>query len=267
MRQRIKNIPEVSKGEKIFWWVVRAALIVCFFYSLFFLTNENHTLYKADGGTKLIQALAAFGLTFTWSIVQFFFGKTWLHNLSPRVQDCINAFILIGCCVCSYLYLYERWWFTDLLMHAVSGAITAVGAYEVLLAMQHNTKHHIEKATVVIWIFSLVIVIGCIWEVYEFTVDCILGSNMQIRFDRLIANWSSSGGRVTFYDAAGKVAEYSKGAPFTVAGKLTTQQLNSSLYDTMTDMIVAAIGGVIAEIVLIKGFFKKDFKGSKVSMD
>lgn len=257
MKEKLKNIPEVPKGQKIFWWIVRAALVICFIYAAFFLTNENSQFYKSDGTTKLTQALAAFGLTFVWEIVQLFAGKTWLRHISPKVQTCINAFMLFGCCICSYLYLYEKWDITDLIMHLAAGVIIAVGSYELLLAMQYGKHEHLRTPTVAVWIIFAVVFISALWEFYEFTVDFFLGSNMQIRWERLIANWSENGGNVTFYDMSGKVTDYAKNLYFTVDGLMNTKQLNSSLYDTMTDMLIAALGGLIAEIVIMKVSFKK----------
>ncbi len=269
-KKRIATISAlVPRAHLVFWWITRILLIVCACYALFFLMPETSNLYKPDGGTKFAQALAALGLSFIWEIFFVFGRKSWIGRLDYTVQTWLMTLILVACCVGSYLYFYERFWWFDLVMHIWSGVISAIGGYEIFVAMNGKHPASISKPAAVMFTVMFVFFMAVLWEIWEFSVDCLLGSNMQIRYERLIANWAQNGGMVTFKDAAGNLlnpenSETLKNG-FAIFGKaLSTSDINSSLYDTMGDIIAAVLGGIAGTVYIMKAKYKRRF-GAGVS--
>lgn len=254
----------VPRAHLIFWWITRIMLIVCACYALFFLMPESSSLYKPDGGTKFAQALAALGLSFVWELFFIFGRKCWIGKLDYTVQTWLMTLVLVACCVGSYLYFYEKFWWFDLAAHVWSGVISAVGGYEIFIAMNYKNPKSVNKQATVMFSVMFVFLIALLWEIWEFSVDCLLGSNMQIRYERLIANWAQNGGTVTFKDAAGNLLDPENSDTlkngFAVFGKaLSTADINSSLYDTMSDIIVAVLGGIAGTVFIIKTKYKERF--------
>lgn len=259
MKYRLKNITRiVPKRHIIFWWGVRILLICCWIYAAFWLSCKDCTLYRADGATKASQAIAAFTVSFTWEVLYVLGGKYWLGNISYRTQSLLCLFLIFGCAIGSYLYLYEKFSFYDIIMHTFSGVITAICGYEILKALFHGKEYRISKPLLAVWCVMFVLSIACLWEIYEFSVDCLLGSNMQIRFERTADNWKINGGCVQFIlgpvvEASGAVKSTLKKALVDMGENLlTSAQINSAVYDTMTDIISALIGGIVTTVVIVK---------------
>jgi hypothetical protein len=76
---------------------------------------------------------------------------------------------------------YARFWWWDLVLH--SGSAFIMGILGFLLVYVLNEKRDLDinlnRNFVALFAFMFAVGIGAIWEVFEFTIDQIFGSNMQ----------------------------------------------------------------------------------------
>lgn len=74
---------------------------------------------------------------------------------------------------------YEKFWWWDDMLHTVSGVI--VGLIGFLMVYFFNARYnmHISPLFVAVFAFSFAVTIGVLWEIFEFTMDALLGTPMQ----------------------------------------------------------------------------------------
>lgn len=256
MIRKIKNITDaVPKKHLIFWWFVRILLICCFVYSVIWLANPSGALYRADAKTKAAQAVAAFAATFAWDLFYVLGAKVWIGKINYKIQTLLCFFLIFACVIGSYLYLYEAISFYDLIMHTFSGVISAICAYEILLALFHGRESSISKPLTAVWMIMFVISIACVWEIYEFSADSLIGSDMQTHFERIAADWSIN--RNDFNAVFGALKATSSKAAAVSSAKVAVPQTDYALYDTMTDIISGITGGSFTTFFIIKAKFRK----------
>lgn len=114
------------------------------------------------------------------------------------------------------LYININGW--DSILHIFSGALLAM--FAVVLLLNHD-KSVTDKNIDILYYFliavSFAVMIGVLWEIYEFTGDNLFNMNMQI---------------TTTYDG------------IVLSGK-------AAVYDTMKDLIIDVIGAIIGATVAI----------------
>ena len=189
---------------------------------------------KVEFGIKAVTVLCFFGAV-VYAVINGDFmvaGKCALGALFAFLPDIIYTLskkrISSVICVLFYLFLLGAIFATeifgfysliphwDTLLHGFSGAVlTAFGFALVDLLNKPGTGRNLNPFFVALFAFSFALGIGALWEIYEYSFDCILGMNMQ----RFLA----SDGVVLSGQAA--------------------------LYDTMKDIIVDCIAALVTAFI------------------
>lgn len=114
----------------------------------------------------------------------------------------------------SFYYLIPHW---DVFLHAFSSMMTGMFGYMLISILNRDDRITVRLSPLFVAVFSFcfAVMIGTLWEIYEFTFDGILGLNMQ-----------------KFALADGTV----------LSG-------HAALTDTMKDIIVDTIGALIASVI------------------
>lgn len=152
--------------------------------------------------------LLTFVAIFPVLLVPFILNKT-KFKLSEFEICMYYLFIFLaqflGCVV--NLYNIISWY--DLFTHFLSGIFTFVLGFIVLKRFNvYNSKN---KVMNIIFCLGFVAIVALLWEIFEFSMDNLIGSNLQ-------------------------------------------HNLDTGVNDTMEDLIVATLGGVISSLYM---FFKK----------
>lgn len=124
----------------------------------------------------------------------------------------------------SFFYEVRHW---DVYLHAFSSMMSGVFGFMVvaLLNRDERTPIHLSPFFVALFAFCFAVAIGAVWEIYEYTLDGLLGMNMQ--------KFTTAEGEVLIGHAA--------------------------LGDTMKDIIVDCLGALAAAVA---GYFSlKSGKG------
>lgn len=74
---------------------------------------------------------------------------------------------------------YTRFWWWDLVLHAGSAFAFGLVGFLLLFALYASGKLQARPITIAIFSFAFAMAIGAIWEIFEFTMDRLLGLNMQ----------------------------------------------------------------------------------------
>lgn len=137
-----------------------------------------------------------------------------------------------------YHFYVDVWWF-DIVMHTYfSFVISYVGLY---LIRYFNIKKNIYF--VILFIFSFAMMTESIWEIFEFSMDRVIGTDMQK--DTVIRNISST---YLFHDIyVDKVMVNDIDFMDRYGG-----YLDIGLYDTICDMICTVVGSFMFIVIMKK---------------
>ena len=183
--------------------------------------------YSFIHGDKVMgfESVACFIFSHLWDMFQIFGGESFIIEVPPLSQTLLNIIIFIGIVFGSYLELFDKIWWFDNFMHILSGFVCASFGYDLAVILQRKKgKCSIILAAMFGLMFALSIAVG--WEFYEFLMDSLHGTNLQL---------SKAGPETAMFDMSKYHNEY---------GYL-------GLVDTMTDMMMNAIGGIFGMIFMI----------------
>lgn len=216
MAYEIKKDPigKIPRGQLIFWFIVRLAMIICATYSF----------VKGDL-VMGFESVFCFIFTHLWDMFQVFGNGSFIEEVPPLSQTCLNAIIFVGIVLGSYFELFDKISWFDIMMHFATGVVCAVFGYDFAVIIQRKKG---ECAATLAALFSIMFVLSIAvgWEFYEFAMDTLHGTNLQL---------SKAGPETAMFDLSKYHNEY---------GYL-------GLWDTMTDMITNASGGIVGMIFMI----------------
>ena len=78
----------------------------------------------------------------------------------------------------NFYYLYEHW---DVILHAFSGGMLGALGFSVVSILNKEKKTYVDLSPlfVAVFAFAFAVTLGVVWEIYEYTLDGLLGMNMQ----------------------------------------------------------------------------------------
>ena len=99
MAYKIKKDPigKIPKGQLIFWLIVRLAMIICATYSF----------VKGDL-VMGFESVFCFIFTHLWDMFQVFGNGSFIEEVPPLSQTCLNAIIFVGIVLGSYFELFDK---------------------------------------------------------------------------------------------------------------------------------------------------------------
>ena len=216
MAYKIKKDPigDIPKGHLIFWLIVRLAMIICATYSF------------VHGDLVMgFESVFCFIFTHLWDLFQILGNGSFIEEVPPLNQTMLNLIIFIGIVFGSYLGLFDKYKWFDEFMHIMAGMLCAVFGYDFAVIIQRKKGECAATlAAMFSLMFALSIAVG--WEFYEFLMDTLHGTNLQL---------AKAGKETAMFDLSRFRGEY---------GYL-------GLFDTMTDMMMNTIGGIIGMIFMI----------------
>ena len=216
MAYKIKKDPvgTVPKVQLAFWIIVRISMIICAAYSFI-----NGDLVMG------FESVFCFIFTHLWDMFQVFGNGSFIEEVQPLSQTLLNLIIFIGIVFGSYLELFDKLPWFDNFMHILSGFVCASFGYDFACIIQRKIgRCAATLAAIFSLMFALSIAVG--WEFYEFLMDTLHGTNLQL---------AKQGPETAMFDLAKYNGEY---------GYI-------GLVDTMVDLMMNAAGGVAGMIFMI----------------
>ncbi|MBQ8076958.1 MAG: hypothetical protein IJ235_01085 [Eubacterium sp.] len=216
MKYKIKKDPieKIPKWQLVFWIIVRISMLVCAGYSFIH-------------GNKVMgfESIFCFIFTHLWDLFQILGNGSFIEEVPPISQTMLNLVIFIGIVIGSYLGVFDKYKWFDEFMHIMSGMVCAVFGYDFAVIIQRKKG---ECAATLAAIFSLMFALSIAvgWEFYEFLMDTLHGTNLQL---------AKAGEETAIFDISKYRGEY---------GYL-------GLFDTVTDMMMNTIGGLIGMVFMI----------------
>lgn len=140
-------------------------------------TTELYVNVKSDYILMFIQCLLGVLVMMLPSFIE--------HRFKIDVPDFMTIlfYIFLYCAIYlgevrSFYYLVPHW---DSILHTFSGAMLAVTGFMLVdvLNKSESIRVNLSPIFVSLFAFSFALMVGALWEIYEFSFDAILGLNMQ----------------------------------------------------------------------------------------
>lgn len=221
---RIKKKPD---WDKFIYWFVMGSLIaaavgvvlIMIFAPVY--TDIPYERIKSDYILMLLQCVLGIFAMFLPNIAK----KNMKLEIPSRM---IIAYVVFLYCaiflgeVRNFYFTVPHW---DTILHTSSGAMLGALGFSVvnLLNKTERVDVHLSPAFVALFAFCFAVTMGVVWEIYEFSADALIGTNMQ-KF-------------------------------MTESGEMLIG--HSALVDTMKDLIVDALGAAVISVI---GFVSIKYK-------
>ncbi|MDD3244947.1 MAG: hypothetical protein PHU47_02240 [Candidatus ainarchaeum sp.] len=111
--------------------------------------------------------------------IPYFFQKRYRIYLPSELQLAIILFIYAGVFLGEVQNFYFRYWWWDSLLHVFSGFALSLIAFGVMYVLYKTEKIKTSPVFICVIIFSISLAFGAIWEIFEFGMDSVFGTNMQ----------------------------------------------------------------------------------------
>ncbi len=142
---------------------------------------------------RVLVTIAAFGAILTQRWFVFFIcllalvltylpdliRKNYEFYIPPEFEIVMVIFIYASLILGEVHGYYETYWWWDVLLHTGSGLALGIIGFLLLLILYDEEKIDASPITLVIFSFCFALALGALWEIFEFTVDQLLGANMQ----------------------------------------------------------------------------------------
>jgi hypothetical protein len=144
--------------------LIRLALLVAGLYAL--VTGRWSVTFAAVG-------------TLVLSYIPQFLASKIKVKLPLQFQFAITVFLYASIILGELGDYYEKFWWWDVVLHGCSAF--AFGFVGFLILYLLYARHKLAASPFLISCFALTfgLAIGTIWEIFEFTIDSIFGTNMQ----------------------------------------------------------------------------------------
>ena len=219
----------VKKWELIYWWIMRGLMI----YALID-TIVNGRDY--NGSNPPIQIAANLVGMFAYEIIQLFPKNSRLRFFSPRFQNITALGFLLGSFGGAYLNLYYVLPMYDKILHALGTAEAVYIGYEYTCATQLKLKKTCPKQIATLCSFGFGFILSSAWELFEFIYDQFFGGDCQ--------HWNLQNALDT---VGGKIEDIFQMFPIQDM-ELFAQRF--PLMDTMADIVMNFVGGIIMYVIL-----------------
>jgi len=167
-------------------------------HSFFRLAHDTHT--RADKAQYVLMWLMQFG--FAGAVVLSVYEQAWLtlfvsivglatvwmlplmaRNFSIHVplefEFILNIFIYGSLYLGEIQGYYTRFWWWDIVLHAGSGLTLGFIGFLILYSLHKEGRFKASPFIIAVFSFCFALALGALWEIFEFTVDSVLGFNMQ----------------------------------------------------------------------------------------
>lgn len=105
--------------------------------------------------------------------------KQYSINLPIEFHLVIVLFIYLSMFLGETFDAYERFFWWDAMLHTVSGIVLSFAGFMILYILHVQKKLQASPFIIAFFTFCVGVALGGVWEIFEFAVDSIFGTNMQ----------------------------------------------------------------------------------------
>lgn len=174
-RSKIDTRSLDSRATKITYWVLQSLI-----FANIILAILGFLFFDFGLGSFASALFICVGALVVFNIPRFF--KKYVHLYIPTaIQIFVLVFIFAHFILGELTGRYESSGMFDKVLHLTSGLAIATIGFSVINLWNQSKNTHLQLSPffVAFFAFAFALSVGVIWELFEFAMDSIFGSNMQ----------------------------------------------------------------------------------------
>lgn len=102
-------------------------------------------------------------------------------DIPPEFQLLAVIFVFASLFLGEVRSFYERIWWWDIALHASSGMLLGIVGFLLVYVLNEDDRIdlHMHPRFVALFAFTFAVAVGALWEIYEFAMDQLVGTQMQ----------------------------------------------------------------------------------------
>lgn len=158
---------------------LRAVMLASFVFTM--AKGLIATTGGAMESSRYFSAAASSMVGFLLTLIPVFLSRKNIATIPPAIQTAYTVFVFCAMFGGDVLNFYNTvsWW--DSFLHLSSGALFSAIGYMVFVSINRNAdvRNQLHPLTAIMFAVCFALAAGVVWEIYEFTADCLFGLNMQ----------------------------------------------------------------------------------------
>ncbi|MEZ5442646.1 MAG: hypothetical protein R3F15_14320 [Lysobacterales bacterium] len=126
---------------------------------------------------QMLVVLAVMGLT----LAPLALSRRFAVHVPPQFQVLVIAFVFAALYLGEVRGYYTRYWWWDIALHTSSGALLGILGFLLVYVLNENRRIdlHLSPGFVALFAFGFALAAGALWEIFEFSMDKLVGTRMQ----------------------------------------------------------------------------------------
>lgn len=115
------------------------------------------------------------------TLVPATFARRWKIYIPPEFELLTIGFIFAALFLGETRNYYGRFWWWDIALHTTSGGLLGILGVLLVYVLNENPRInlHMRPGFVAFFAFCFAVAMGALWEIFEFAMDQLFGTNMQ----------------------------------------------------------------------------------------
>ncbi len=166
LENKLKNEKRLEYANFLFIWIIRMIFIAAIVVSVV-LRNVN-TIIPSILGTVLV-------------FLPVLIPRLTNFHIIPEFHLIFALFVFLAMFVGEIGLYYETVWWWDILLHTFSGFLLGLVGFSLVYFLNNAENVNISMSPFFVALFSFCFAIMCgvFWEIFEFSLDQIFGTNTQ----------------------------------------------------------------------------------------
>ncbi|MCK4957179.1 MAG: hypothetical protein KAS49_06045 [Candidatus Cloacimonetes bacterium] len=118
-------------------------------------------------------------LTLMLTYLPFWIENKYHINIPLDFEFAIILFVFSSLFLGEITKFYNLFWWWDIMLHAISAIAFGCIGFIIMFTLSKTNKISAKPIWIAIFAFCFALSIGAIWEILEFSIDQVLGMNMQ----------------------------------------------------------------------------------------
>ena len=108
-------------------------------------------------------------------------GRRFRVYFPPEFQVLAVVFVFAALFLGEIHSYYVRFWWWDIALHTSSGLLMGILGFLLVYVLNENERVdiHMRPRFVALFAFVFAVAVGTLWEIFEFTMDQVVGTTMQ----------------------------------------------------------------------------------------
>jgi uncharacterized membrane protein YjdF len=158
--------PAADRAARINWWVLSILQVIL-------VIGFGGALYEQ----QWLNAMGILALMFAPTAL----GRRLHVHIPPEFEVLAVIFVFAALFLGEVRGYYGRFWWWDIALHTSSGLLLGILGFLLVYVLNENPQVdlHMRPRFVAMFAFFFAVVVGAMWEIFEFAMDRIFGTRMQ----------------------------------------------------------------------------------------